>query len=126
MRSSVFTCMVSSFMILATVQGCAFVRGKVEKRFSQEEVASIQQGITTRSDVAELLGAPDEVVDAGGYEIFHYRRFDSKLGYVLFFSRANIASDNVWVFFNEQHIVEEVISGNRTDDLEFQVWPFGE
>ena len=84
------------------------------------------KGKTTRQEVALQFGAPDEVVEANGYDIFHYRRFDSKLGWVLFFSRFNVGSDNLWIFFNSQGIVEEVVFGNRTGNLEFQVWPFGE
>ena len=116
------------FVILVTSlsTGCVFVRGEAGEPFNDEDVAFIHKGQSTRDQVAILLGAPDEILDAGGYEIFHFRRFDSKMGYLFFLSRLNISSDNLYVFFNSDGIVAEVIYGKRTPNLEFQVWPFGE
>jgi len=107
-------------------QGCVFVRGGVGEPFRDEDVAFIHKGSSTRDRVALILGAPVEILDVGGYEIFHYRRFDSKLGYFLFLSRLNISGDHVYVFFNREGVVEEIIYGKRTPGLQFQVWPFGE
>ena len=107
-------------------EGCAFVRGEVGESFSEEQLEEIEKGKTSRQEVAQHFGAPDEIVQANGHEIFHYRRFDSKLGWLLFFSRLNIGSDHLWVFFNQQGIVDEVVFGNRTKNMEFQIWPFGE
>ena len=118
---------LSGFLLLmALLSGCAFVRGEVGVPFSEEEVQTIEKGKTTRNDVARQFGAPDEIVQANGHQIFHYRRYDSKLGWVLFLSRLNIGSDHLWIFFNQQGIVEEMVFGNRTKKLEFQIWPFGE
>lgn len=112
--------------LLGVFSGCAMVRGEVGKPFQEDRIGELQKGQSTRQDVAQRFGAPDEIVEANGHEIFHYRRFDSKFGWLLFFSRVNVASDNLWVFFNEQGIVEDVVFGNRTDELVFQIWPFGE
>jgi len=105
--------------------GCAFVRGEVGEPFPEDRIKGLEKGKTTLQEVALQFGAPDEVVEANGYDIFHYRRYDSKFGWVLFFSRLNVGSDNLWIFFNSEGIVEEVVFGNRTGNLEFQVWPFG-
>lgn len=112
--------------LLSVCSGCALVRGEIGEPFPEDHIAELQKGTSTRQDVASRLGAPDEIVEANGYEIFHYRRFDSKLGWLLFFSRMNVASDNLWVFLNKQNIVEDVVFGNRTDELSFQIWPFGD
>ena len=112
--------------LLGVFGGCALVRGEVGERFPEDRIGELQKGQSTRQDVAQRFGAPDEIVEANGYAIFHYRRFDSKFGWLLFFSRLNVASDHLWVFFNEQGIVEDVVFGNRTDKLAFQIWPFGE
>jgi len=112
--------------LIGVLGGCALVRGEVGKPFSEDRIVELQKGTSTRQDVAQRFGAPDEIVEANGYEIFHYRRFDSKFGWLLFFSRANVASDNLWVFLNKQGIVEDVVFGNRTDELSFQIWPFGD
>lgn len=125
-----FKCKVWLLLTLACLcllsQGCVFVRGGMGEPFRDEDVALIHKGSSTRDRVALLLGAPIEIIEAGGYEIFHYRRFDSKLGYFLFLSRLNITTDHVYVFFNREGVVEEIIYGKRTPGLQFQVWPFGE
>ena len=120
--------LVLSGLLLLTslLAGCAFVRGEVGEPFSEEGLQTIEKGKTTRQEVAQQFGAPDEIVQANGHEIFHYRRYDSKLGWVLFLSRLNIGSDHLWIFFNQQGIVEELVFGNRTRNLDFQIWPFGE
>ncbi len=108
------------------VGGCAFVRGEVGEPFSEERLQTLEKGKTRRQDVAQQFGAPDEIVHANGRDIFHYRRFDSKLGWLVFFSRVNIGSDHLWIFFDHQGVVEDVVFGNRTKDMEFQIWPFGD
>ncbi|MBI4401923.1 MAG: hypothetical protein HY581_09855 [Nitrospirae bacterium] len=115
-----------ALLCLSVLGGCAFVRGNVGEEFKKEDVEAIKKGVTTRAEVAARLGAPDEIVQANGYEIFHYRHYDSKLGYIVFFSRLNIKSDNLYVLFNRDGVVDEVVFGKRTDGLKFQVWPFGD
>jgi outer membrane protein assembly factor BamE (lipoprotein component of BamABCDE complex) len=111
---------------LGLLEGCAFVRGQVGERFDPETIAAIRKGITTRAEVAARLGAPDEIVHAADRDIFHYRRYDSKMGSLVIISRLNIKSDHVYVFFNREGVVEDVIYGRRTDQLKFQIWPFGD
>ncbi|MCW5784553.1 MAG: hypothetical protein KIT39_14670 [Nitrospirales bacterium] len=113
-------------VLVSMVNGCAFVRGEVGEPFPEDRIETIEKGITNRQEVAQQFGAPDDIVQANGYEIFHYRRFDSKLGWLLFLSRLNIGSDHLWVFFNSQGIVDDVVFGNRTKNVEFQIWPFGD
>ena len=117
---------VALLLGLTWSSGCAFVRGQVGEEFNEQDVQAIQKGVTTRAEVAARLGAPDEIVQAAGREIFHYRRYDSKLGYLLVISRLNIKSDNLFVLFDRNGVVDEVVFGKRTDRLEFQVWPFGD
>ncbi|GJL69801.1 MAG: hypothetical protein NPIRA06_24360 [Nitrospirales bacterium] len=119
--------LLASLLVLMTLaNGCAFVRGEVGEPFPEDRLQTIEKGITNRQEVAQQFGAPDDIVQANGHEIFHYRRFDSKLGWLLFFSRLNIGSDHLWVFFNPQGIVDDVVFGNRTKNVDFQIWPFGE
>jgi hypothetical protein len=106
------------------VAGCAFIRGNDGEELGQGDIATIQKGISTRADVAAVLGAPDRIIEANGREIFHYFHFDVKSGSVLIFSRTNIKSDDTFVILNGAGVVEEVISGKRKGPLEFQFWPF--
>lgn len=123
---SVLAKWVGVLMLIGLGMGCAFVRGEMGAQFSEDQIKELEKGKTTRQEVALRFGAPDEVVQVNEHDIFHYRRFDSKMGWILFFSRLNVGSDNLWVFFNSEGIVEDVIFGTRTDSLEFQIWPFGE
>ncbi|MCA9499801.1 MAG: hypothetical protein KC588_11460 [Nitrospira sp.] len=121
-----FLLLAGLLVLMGLLDGCAFVRGEIGEPFAEDRLQTIEKGKTNRQEVAQQFGAPDDIVQANGHEIFHYRRFDSKLGWLLFISRLNIGSDHLWVFINPQGIVDEVVFGNRTKNVEFQIWPFGE
>ena len=125
-RWRVLTKWGGALILIGLSMGCAFVRGEMGSPFSEDQVKEIEKGKTTRQEVALRFGAPDEVVQVNDHDVFHYRRFDSKMGWILFFSRLNVGSDNLWIFFNPEGIAEDVIFGTRTESLEFQIWPFGE
>ena len=60
------------------VQGCAFFRGNYDDDFKQEDVELIKIGASTRQDVANLLGAPERVIEVHDKEIFHYYNYTVK------------------------------------------------
>ncbi len=132
---------------VVTLAGCAFVRGDYNGGIEPDRVAFIQKGVTTRSEVISRLGAPDEVkfadmkvvVRAGatdqndvgaGREIDHYRHYTGRVGsfipVLVVFSRVSVQSDDLYVFYNPDGVVDEVIYGNRTNGMSFRWWPFGE
>jgi len=111
---------------LSLLGGCAFIRGNMGDVIKDEDVAALKKGVTTRAQVAALLGAPERIIEANGHEIFQYYRYDVKSGMVLFFSRTNIMGDDLYVMFNKEGVVDEVVFGKRTDRLKFQFWPFGD
>ena len=115
---------LSFIMVGLLLQGCAFIRGNYGEELRQGDITTIQKGISTRADVAAVLGAPDRIVEANSREIFHYYHYDIKSGSVLIFSRTNIKSDDTFIIFNGAGIVEEVVAGKRKGPLEFQFWPF--
>ena len=116
--------LASLSLILLLAQGCAFVRGTYGEEVHQGDISSIKKGVSNRAEVADILGAPDRIVEANGKEIHHYYRFDVKSGFVLFFSRTNIKSEDVFVIFDRAGIVEEIVSGKKKPPLNFQFWPF--
>jgi outer membrane protein assembly factor BamE (lipoprotein component of BamABCDE complex) len=118
----------SSFFLfwLLLLGGCAFGRAKIGEPLFAERVQQIQKGMTNRAEVVKVFGPPDLVSHTLTHEVFHYQYLDGKLGLFLIFSRANVKSDDLFIFFNEEGIVTEVIFGRRTDQLPFQFWPFGE
>jgi outer membrane protein assembly factor BamE (lipoprotein component of BamABCDE complex) len=113
--------LILNFLIIT---GCTFIRGNYGEELGQGDIATIQKGISTRADVAAVLGAPDRIIEANGREIFHYFHFDVKSGTVFIFHRTNIKSDDTFVIFNGSGVVEEVVYGKRKGPLEFQFWPF--
>ena len=111
---------------LTLLGGCAFIRGNMGDVIKDEDVATLKKGVTTRAQVASLLGAPERIIEANGHEIFQYYRYDVKSGMILFFSRTNVKGDDLYVMFNKNGVVDEVVFGRRTDRLKFQFWPFGD
>jgi outer membrane protein assembly factor BamE (lipoprotein component of BamABCDE complex) len=123
-------CLLGFVMAALLLQGCAFSRGTVGDNVKTEIVAAIQKGTTTKTEVVNLLGAPDRLLQLNGRDVFHYYRYDAKAGSLLLillnFTRLSVKSDDVFIIVNREGIVEEVISSKRTDNLGFRFWPFGE
>ncbi len=117
-------------LMFLTLSACAFSRGTLGDEIKTETVNSIKKGVTTRSEVLALLGAPDRLLQLNGRDLFQYYRYDAKVGslllIVLNFSRVSIKSDDLFVVINREGTVEEVIASKRTEGLEFRFWPFGE
>jgi outer membrane protein assembly factor BamE (lipoprotein component of BamABCDE complex) len=119
--------MLTTWLVLMILlgSGCAFVRGNYGEDMNQGDVSTIKKGVSTRAEVASILGAPDRIItEPNGHDIFHYYHYDVKSGYVLIFSRTNIKSDDIFVIFNSAGVVEDVIAGKKKPSLEFQFWPF--
>jgi hypothetical protein len=119
---------VAATAVLA--QGCAFIRGTLGDDINSEAVSSIKKGVTTRSEVLGLLGAPDRVLPLNGRDVYQYYRYDAKAGSLLLilvnFSRISVKGDDLFVMIDHNGTVEEVISSKRTENLEFRFWPFGD
>ena len=106
--------------------GCAFVRGTYGEEVKPLDLSSIKKGITTRAEVASLLGAPDRIVEVNDHEIFHYYHIDMKSGLIIIFSRTNIISEDVFVFLDGNGIVQDIVVGKKKPAPEMQFWPFGD
>jgi outer membrane protein assembly factor BamE (lipoprotein component of BamABCDE complex) len=117
-------------LLAMLLHGCAFSRGTLGDEISSESVAAIKKATTTKTEVLSLLGAPDRLLQVNGRDVFQYYRYDAKVGSLLLilvnFSRVSIKSDDLFVIFTSEGIVEDVILSKRTDGLEFRFWPFGQ
>ena len=58
-------------------QGCAFSRGTLGDDIKTEAVSLIKNGVTTKTEVLGLLGAPDRVLPLNGRDVFQYYRYDA-------------------------------------------------
>ena len=119
---------LSVLALCVLIQGCAFSRGTLGDDIKSDIIAMIQKGSTTKSEVVDLLGAPDRLVQLNGRDVFQYYRYDAKAGSLLLiilnFTRLSIKSDDLFIILNRDGVVEDVISSKRTNDLRFQFWPF--
>ena len=113
---------------LSVVTACAWSRGSLGDDIKRDVVATMQKGVTTRSEVVDKLGAPDRVVTAHGRDIFQYYHYDMKSSSLLLlivnFARFTIKNDDLYVFFDKRGLVDEIVFGKRTEGMEFRFWPF--
>lgn len=125
-----FLSMMYVLLLGLLLEGCAFSRGTLGDDIKAEAIAALQKGVTTKAEVVNLMGAPDRLVQLNGRDVFQYYRYDAKAGSLLLillnFTRLSIKSDDLFVILNRDGIVEDVISSQRTNGLEFRFWPFGE
>jgi hypothetical protein len=117
--------LLSTTLAFAGAAGCAVTRGDLGVPFNNADISAAQKGRATQSDVVRLLGAPDNVIQLGHREVFHYYHYTLKHATFLVFSRVNIAFDELYVFFDQRGVVDQVLVSEPTKNLEFQWWPFG-
>jgi hypothetical protein len=91
------------------IGGCAFVRGTYGEEVHTLDLPSITKGSTTRAEVATLLGAPERIVEVNGHEIFQYYHYE-----------------DVFVFFDGNGIVQDIVVGKKKPTPAMQFWPFGD
>jgi outer membrane protein assembly factor BamE (lipoprotein component of BamABCDE complex) len=115
---------------LLCVMGCSFSRGTLGDEFNAAQIATIKKGESSKAEVVTALGAPDRVLQMNGQELFQYYRYDAKAASLLLIlvniARLNIKSDDLFIWFNRDGVVHDVIFGKRTDTLTFKVWPGGD
>jgi outer membrane protein assembly factor BamE (lipoprotein component of BamABCDE complex) len=131
MQSVRLLCALGLLLLLSPLlSSCSFSRGTLGDEFKQENIEAVKKGTSTRMDVVNALGAPDRVLQVNGQEVFQYYRYDAKVGSLLLilvnFSRLNVRSDDLYIWFNRDSVVQDLVFGRRTDKLKFQFWPFGE
>ncbi len=124
-RSPALILLLSAALSVAGASGCAFSRGDLGAPFNQKDLSAIKKGQTTEAQVVTLLGAPDSIEQIDHQEVFHYYRYVLKHATVLVFTRVNIGSADLYVFFDRDGVVKQVLAGDKTKDVKFQFWPFG-
>ena len=97
---------------------CVLSQSTSGTSLSEQQVAEIVVGVSTRADVARVLGAPDEIVysnlehDSLFERAYQFTRKRSKTTFftLILFSgaRSDINHDQVIVFFDNDGVVEDV------------------
>jgi hypothetical protein len=115
--------------ISLVLNGCVLSRGRVGNPIQEESLSQIEKGISKKDSVVTLLGAPDRIIVGNDKEIFQYYYYDGKSPGLILLAfnilSVNVRSDNLYVFFDRQGIVQEVIYGKRTPEVDFTLRPWG-
>jgi outer membrane protein assembly factor BamE (lipoprotein component of BamABCDE complex) len=115
--------------LLLLPAGCVLAQTTEGTSLVAEQVAQLQPGVSTRADVSNLLGAPDEVIysnkehDPLFEQAYRYRRTKTRqtaLFLILFSTfRSDQKWDHVMVFFDERGVVEHIGMQMDQDHAEY-------
>jgi outer membrane protein assembly factor BamE (lipoprotein component of BamABCDE complex) len=115
--------------------GCVLSQATDGTSISDEQIAVIQPGTSTRADVVRVLGAPEKVIysnfehDPLFERAFQYKRTRRKSTFftlILFSgSRSDTNVDNLIVFFDDKGVVEDVAARLDMDRPRF-AWPWSD
>jgi outer membrane protein assembly factor BamE (lipoprotein component of BamABCDE complex) len=91
--------------LVLLLAGCVIGRDTTNEPLEREAVLGLQPGVTTASEVVELLGAPSDVVQLGWRSAYRYdftqRKRTGLFLIVLNLLNDDTRSDRVWLFFDE-------------------------
>ena len=128
--ASHLTALVLVALVVVFLAACSVSRATLGDEFKTENIDAVKKGTSTRAEVVTALGAPDRVLQINGQEVFQYYRYDAKVSSLLLivanFSRLQIKSDDLYVWFTREGIVQDLLFGKRTDKMNFRFWPFGD
>lgn len=125
----------AAILLPLLLAGCfTFGRMEEESPIDPEAVARIEAGVSTKADVVQILGAPDEVIynnrehDVLNEHAYVYRHGTRKVTAMFFgvlsFGRYDLRGDKVMVFFDPTGKVTHVASRFQADESRFG-FPFG-
>jgi outer membrane protein assembly factor BamE (lipoprotein component of BamABCDE complex) len=110
---------------LAFSTSCFVSRETTNVPISPELVEQLQPGVTTATEVAELLGAPSEVVQLGFRSAWRYDHVKAKrAGFtiiVVTMMDTDARTDRVWVFFDENELLTNVGSTFQAGGSQYQL-----
>lgn len=119
---------MSKFLILLAVvllPGCFISRTTVDRPLDEGVVSRLVPGETTAAEVAQLMGAPAEVVQLGLRTAWRYEYKVQKqaAAFLLLVGLRGVdaQSDRVWVFFDEQGSLTHVGTSFASDQAEYAV-----
>jgi hypothetical protein len=115
--------------------GCSFTTTVVNDPITQEDVGFIIPHHTTRAEILDELGAPQEITATTGRDVYRYRYQVQRTvrislgsltrGFVpVTFSRGNTGLNVFEVQFDAAGVVQEYAFKLRADQARFNPWPF--
>jgi len=110
-------------LIAASLSSCFVTRRTVNVALPAEKLATIVPGQTTATEVAELMGAPNEVVQLAYRSAWRYDyQVQKRSGLVLIvvnFLNEDTHEDRAWVFFDKDDVVTHVGTTFESELAEF-------
>jgi len=108
--------------------GCYIGESSVHHPFSPERVAELRPGQTTAQEVADLLGAPTQVVELGSGSAWLYEHAVAKdmvIWLLVVALRGNeTQSDRVWVFFDANGKLTHAAASFEAGDASYAIPPW--
>jgi hypothetical protein len=96
-------------LLQALLPGCFLSKDTLNEPLREVPMERLEVGVTRASEVAEILGAPNEVVQLGLRSAWRYDFTASKrAGFTLIvitFVNVDTRQDRIWVFFDEQNVL---------------------
>ncbi|MCA8981791.1 MAG: outer membrane protein assembly factor BamE [Planctomycetes bacterium] len=112
-------------LALACFSSCFVSRETTNVPLSAELVDQLEPGRTTATEVAEILGAPSEVVQLGFRSAWRYDHVRAKrAGFsviVVTLIDTDARTDRVWVFFDENDLLTNVGSTFQAGGSQYQM-----
>ncbi|MFQ5930958.1 MAG: hypothetical protein ACE5MM_00980 [Nitrospiraceae bacterium] len=130
---------IGVLVVVLACSGCEIRRVAFNDPIRPADVAFIEPGTTTLSDVVRRLGAPDEMMGAEDRGVARYRFqvtkvFRVNFGWVLrFFSpvsptmalgRGDVGTDVFQVVFDPNWVIQEHMFAYGSSESRFSPWPF--
>lgn len=126
-------------VVLLSLAACQWRRLTINDLIRPDDVAFIERGKTSLTDVVARLGAPDEIAAAGHLLTARYRFRDGKYfkidaGRLLAFwspitpemsmARGQVETDVFQVVMDQRGIVQEYAFTFQSPEARFTPWPF--
>jgi hypothetical protein len=109
--------------------GCVLSESKQYTPLSPEEIASLEPGVSTASDVVMLLGAPTEIVQLGKRSAYRYDHTVEKqtgLFLILVALRGvDAQQDRAWFFFDEEQTLTHIGASFEAELADYSLPGFG-
>jgi outer membrane protein assembly factor BamE (lipoprotein component of BamABCDE complex) len=116
-------------LCLAVLPGCFVARNTINEPLPPGRLAQLVPNQTTAAEVAELLGAPNEVVQLGHRSAWRYdytvRKDAGLFLVVVMLMNRDTHTDRAWVFFDENEVLTHVGSTLAADSAEY-ILPWSE
>jgi hypothetical protein len=95
---------------LLLTPSCFISRDTINEPLSKQRMETLKPGASTATDVANTLGAPNEVVQLGKRMAWRYDFTTAKTGgfsiIVLTFINTDARADRAWFFFDENSVLQ--------------------